>query len=255
MSTVVINPKGARKYAAGTGPLAWNQAYLGSSVGRKILVALTGAGLVTFLVFHMIGNLKMFGGRDSINAYAHFLKHDLGALIWIARAGLLGMFVLHLYLAIRLQLKLKSARPIGYQMMRTAQARTASRSMLLTGLVILAFTVFHLAHFTFGLIHGADVDGRVVNYLDLRDTEGRHDVYTMIIAGFTTWWISAIYLIAQALLYLHLSHGIASSLRTLGLVGRRFERAAWILGNVIAAVIVLGNIAIVVAVWTGYLQR
>ena len=254
MSTAAINPKGVRQYAAGTGPSAWNTAYLGSSVGQKILVALTGAGLVTFLVFHMIGNLKMFGGRDSINAYASFLKHDIGAFIWIARGGLLAIFVTHLFLAIRLHLRAKAARPVGYQMMRTAQARTASRSMLLTGLVILAFTAFHLAHYTFGLAHGAEVNGTTINYMDLRDAEGRHDVYAMVIAGFTTWWISALYLVAQVLLYLHLSHGIASSLRTLGLVGRRFERAAWILGNAVAAVIVLGNIAIVVAVWSGYLK-
>jgi len=126
--------------------------------------------------------------------------------------------------------------------------------MLLTGLVILAFTVFHLAHFTFGFVHGAEVDGRIVNYMDLRDAKGHHDVYAMVIAGFRTWWISAIYLLAQTLLYFHLSHGIASSLRTLGLVGRRFERAAWIFGNVVAAIIVLGNIAIVIAVWSGYLK-
>ena len=254
MNTTASNPKGARIYAAGAGPLAWNQAYLGSSVGQKVLVALTGIGLVAFLVVHMIGNAKVFSGRDSINAYAHFLKHDIGAFIWIARGGLLAIFAVHLYLAIRLQLRAKAARPIAYRMMRSSQARTASKSMLLTGLVVLAFAVFHLAHYTFGLIKGAEVDGQVVNYLDLRDAEGRHDVYTMVIAGFGTWWISALYLVAQAILYLHLSHGIASSLRTLGLVGRRFERAAWYLGNAIAAVIVLGNVAIVIAVWSKFLN-
>ena len=102
MSTVAINPKGARKYADGTGPLAWNQAYLGSSVGQKILVAVTGVALVGFLVGHMIGNLKMFSGRESINAYASFLKHDLGVLIWIARAGLVVLFVTHLVFTIPL---------------------------------------------------------------------------------------------------------------------------------------------------------
>ena len=254
MSTAAINPKGPRVYTDATGPTAWNRAYLGTSVGQKVLVALTGAGLVTFLVFHMIGNLKVFGGRDSINAYASFLKHDLGVLIWIARGGLLTIFAVHLFLAIRLHLRAKAARPVGYAVRRYAQARPASTSMLWTGIVILAFTAFHLAHYTFGLIHGAEVDGQIVNYMDLRDTKGHHDVYAMVIAGFTTWWISAIYLLAQTLLYFHLSHGIASSLRTLGLVGRRFERAAWILGNAVAAVIVLGNVAIVIAVWSGYLK-
>lgn len=256
MSTAAINPKGARKYAVGAGPLAWNQAYLGSSVGQKILVALTGAGLVTFLVFHMIGNLKMFSGRESINAYASFLKHDLGAIIWIARAGLLGMFALHLFLAIRLQLRAKAARPIGYAVQKAAQANPASTSMLWTGIVILAFTVFHLAHYTFCVIHPVELpDGSMGTYFDLRDAKGEHDVYAMVIAGFSTWWISAIYLVCQVLLFVHLSHGIPSCLRTLGLTGRRFEPAAKILGNVVAGIILLGNFAIVLGVWTNWLEK
>ncbi len=255
MSTVAINPKGARKYADGTGPLAWNQAYLGSSVGQKILVAVTGVALVGFLVGHMIGNLKMFSGRESINAYASFLKHDLGVLIWIARAGLVVLFVTHLVFTIRLQRRAKAARPIGYQMQVAAQASAASKSMLYTGLVVGAFLAFHLAHYTLGLVHGAELsDGRIVNYGELIDAKGHHDVYTMVIAGFTTWWISALYLVAQALLFVHLSHGIPSSLRTLGLLGRRFEPAAQALGIAIAGAILLGNFAIVLAVWTKVLQ-
>ena len=255
MSTTAINPKGARTYAAGAGPLAWNQAYLGSSVGQKILVAITGASLVGFLFFHMLGNLKMFSGRESINAYAHFLKHDLGAIIWIARGGLLALFVTHLFLAIRLKLRAKAARPIGYAMHRTAQANPASTSMIWTGIVILTFAVFHLAHYTFSLIHPVELaDGTMGTYFDLRDAKGQHDVYAMVIAGFSTWWISAIYLVCQVLLFVHLSHGIPSSLRTLGLTGRRFEPAAKALGYAVAGVILLGNFAIVLAVWSEFLK-
>ena len=107
----------------------------------------------------------------------------------------------------------------------------------------------------FGLVHGAESsDGRIVNYGELIDAKGHHDVYTMVIAGFTTWWISALYLVAQALLFVHLSHGIPSSLRTLGLLGRRFEPAAQALGIAVAGAILLGNFAIVLAVWTKVLQ-
>ena len=127
--------------------------------------------------------------------------------------------------------------------------------MLLTGLVVGAFTIFHLAHYTFGVVHGAELpDGRVVSYMDLRDDHNRHDVYGMVIAGFTTWWISAIYIAAQVLLFLHLNHGIPSSLRTLGLIGRRFEPAARLLGYAVAGTVVAGNLAIVIAVWSGYLK-
>ena len=251
MSTAAVNPKGARQTPPAAGPSAWLSTYLGSSVGQKVVVALTGTILVTFVVVHMIGNLKMFSGPDSINAYAYFLKHSLGAIIWVARAGLLVAFVLHVFLAIRLNLRAAAARPVGYHRMKAAQASPASTTMLWTGLVVLGFLAYHLAHFSFGLTNTTP-DGR--NYLDLTDAEGRHDVYAMVIAGFSSWWISALYIVAQSLLFLHLSHGLASSLRTLGLVGRRFERSAWIAGNAVAAAIVLGNLTIVVAVWSGYLK-
>ena len=126
MSTAAINPKGARQTPPAAGPSAWVSAYLGSTVGQKIVVALTGSLLVGFVVFHMIGNLKMFSGQDSFNAYAYFLKHSLGALIWVARAGLLTAFVLHVFLVIRLKVKAAAARPVGYYRMKAAQASPAS---------------------------------------------------------------------------------------------------------------------------------
>jgi len=249
-----INPKGARKYLPGARPSDWVADYLGSSVGQKVLVAITGLSLTTFVLFHMIGNLKMFSGRDSINAYAEFLKHDLGVLIWVARAGLAGTLAIHLFTTIRLKLKTKAARPVGYFMQKTAQASPQSKLMLSTGLVTAAFIAFHLAHFTFGYVHDAGVDGGArVNYMDLKDDEGRHDVYSIVISGFSTPWISALYIVCQILLFLHLTHGIPSSLQTLGLVGRRFTPAARALGYGLATVVLLGNLAIIVAVWTGYL--
>ena len=253
MSAVIL-PKGDRVYSPNATVASWVATYLNSSVGQKAVVAVTGLSLTGFLLGHLAGNLKMFGGRDSINAYAHFLKHDLGVFIWVARAGLLGLFVAHVALTIRLQWKANAARPVRYAVSRVAQATLASRTMLLTGLTVGAFTIFHLAHYTFGLVHDAVLeDGTRVNYLALMDEERRHDVYSMVIAGFRTWWISAIYIACQLILFLHLSHGIQSSLQTLGLVGRRFTRAAKALGYALAVTIVGGNIAIVVGVWTGFI--
>ena len=95
--------------------------------------------------------------------------------------------------------------------------------MIWTGIVVGLFTVFHLAHFTFGWVHGAEVEpGKVVNYLDLKDAKGRHDVYSMVVAGFTTPWLAMLYIVAQVALFLHLLHGIQSSFQTLGLKNRRF---------------------------------
>ena len=249
MSAAAINPKGPSIVPKGKSIFAWVETYLGSSVGQKILVGTTGLLLVGFVLFHMIGNLKMFSGRESINKYAYFLKHDLGALILIARAGLLGLFVVHLFLAIRLKLRSKAARPIGYAKQNVAQANPASTTMIWTGLVTLAFVLFHLAHYTFGWIHQVSVDGGTTNYLELKDADGRHDVYAMVKAGFGQVWLSLIYLVCQLLLFVHLSHGIASSLQTLGLVGKKFTPAARLAGWAISGAIFAGNFAIVMAVW------
>ncbi len=275
MSTAAINPKGPRVYPAGQSPRAWADTYLASTVGQKILVGTTGLLLVGFLIGHMVGNLKMFSSPESINKYAYFLKHDLGALIWVARGGLLALFVTHLVLALRLRLAARAARPVPYRVMKTAQATLQAKTMLWTGVVILAFTVYHLLHFTLGLVHPASAaapddyltqrvnlqqaernlsPGSAVNYLDLKDDAGRHDVYAMVVAGFRTPYISAIYLVCQVLLLVHLSHGIQSSLQTLGLVGKRFTPAAVALGWAVAGTIFVGNVAIVAAVWAGYVK-
>jgi succinate dehydrogenase / fumarate reductase cytochrome b subunit len=256
MSTTAINPKGPRVYLPGTTPGAWAGTYLGSTVGHKVVTALSGLGLVGFVIVHLIGNLKILPGgpesREAINAYAHFLKHDLGAILWIFRAGLLTIFVLHVVLTVRLKAKTANARPVPYAHYRPAQATLASRTMLSTGLVILAFTLFHLAHYTFAWVHGAQrPDGTWVNYLSLTDDKGRHDVYSMMVAGFTTPWISVLYLVSQAVIAVHLSHGVKSSLQTLGLVGRRFSLLARWLGYATAVVVLVGNCAIVLAVWLG----
>jgi succinate dehydrogenase / fumarate reductase cytochrome b subunit len=291
MSTAAINPKGPRVYPAGHTPSAWANTYLTSTVGQKILVGATGLLLVGFLVFHMIGNLKVLPGFDPVseeatkraeavaaakfddptarqryvadhvrafeaqehlNKYAAFLKHDLGALIWVARGGLLGLFLLHLVLALRLRLKAGVARPVGYTLLRSAQATVAAKTMLWTGVVVLLFAVFHLAHYTFGVVKPAQTPNGPVPYLDLHDAEGRHDVYSMVVAGFTTDWVCVIYILTQAVLLVHLSHGIQSSLQTLGLVGKRFTPAAKLLGWAVAVTIFAGNMVIVMGVWLGW---
>ena len=245
-TTTVRHPKGPPEQIPdrGAAPFLW--AVLDSSVGAKVLVALTGLGLVTFTVFHMIGNLKVFQGPDAINGYAHFLKHDLGALIWVARTGLLGIFVLHLALAIRLALRSRAARPVGYQYPGSVQATIASRTMIWSGAAVGLFILFHLAHFTFGWIQGAEVvPGNARDPL-------KQDVYSMVVAGFRTPWLSVLYLAAQAVLFVHLMHGVQSAFQTLGLKNRRFARLIWWFGFLVALTILLGNVVIVLGVWAGW---
>ena len=251
-----IKPKGPRHVPVAFAPSTWASTYLTSTVGAKVLVGVTGTLLTGFVVFHMIGNAKVLFGRDEFNAYAHFLKHSLGPYLWMARAGLLAAFLAHVGLVVWLKTKTAAARPVQYQHARTAQATLASRTMLLTGLVIGAFIVFHLAHYTFGWVHEAPgPDGTPTNYLNLTqrmpDGSERHDVYSMTIAGFRTPWISVTYLVAVAFLYAHLSHGIQSTIQTFGLKGTRMTGVWTAAGSALAAFIVLGNVAIVVAIWTG----
>jgi succinate dehydrogenase / fumarate reductase cytochrome b subunit len=244
---------------AGKGLIDWLKPFVTTSVGMKATTAVTGFLLTGYVLVHMIGNLKVlpaFGGQEAINAYAHFLKSQ-GALLWVARAGLLAVFALHVYLALTLAMRARAARPVAYQHPATIQASVGSVTMPWTGVVILAFVVFHLAHFTFGWVNTTPardpITGTMVdaNYLSLVDAQGRHDVYSMVVAGFRNPVVSAIYLIAMAFLYVHLAHGIGSVFQTLGLNTPRTQPFVSELSRVLALVIVGGNIWIVVAVWTG----
>src|SRR5262249_39644411 len=145
-------------------------------------------------------------------------------------------FVIHISLAVRLQLRNKAARPERYRYPGTVQATTASVTMLLTGLLILAFVIYHLAHYTFGLVHGSANGG---NVLDLHDHLGRHDVYTMVVTGFSKWWVTFSYVVAQLILWFHLSHGISSMFQTMGWNAPRYWPIIRNLGLLLATIIVV----------------
>src|SRR5262249_20086518 len=146
-----------------------------------------------FVIAHMIGNLQVFEGPDGINAYAATLKKN-PSLLWTARTLLLIAAVLHIGLALRLNWLSRQARPIRYAYEQTVQASFASRHMVTTGLVILAFTIFHIAHYTLGVVTGVTINGTYYNYLELHDPSGRADVYSMMIYGFRDPVISVLYL-------------------------------------------------------------
>ena len=251
-AATVRHPKGPSEDSPQTAAAPFVKDWIESTVGGKVLMALTGTGLVGFVVFHMIGNLKLISGPDAINHYAYFLKHDLGALIWIARAGLLGIFVLHIALAIRLTMKSRAARPVAYSHGKTVQASLSSRTMIWTGAVIGAFTLFHLAHYTFAWTQGVERNGEWVNFLSLKDAHGRHDVYEMMVAGFANVPMAVLYIAAQFVLFIHLWHGIQSAFQTLGLKNGRFRKPIDALGLAIALTVLLGNLAIVLSVQLGF---
>jgi succinate dehydrogenase / fumarate reductase cytochrome b subunit len=263
-----------------------------SSLGKKYLMAITGLLLIGFVLAHMAGNLLILLeivqpglGRDALNGYAQKLK-GMGSLLWIARGGLLLLFVVHLYLALKLRWENSAARPKAYAYQNTLQASWASRHMLLTGLVLFAFILYHLAHFTFGLVHEAKAqsqpDGKPFlfdyerNYLDLHEIrkpdsksytpandmteddvhkyDHRHDVYSMVVSGFQNPIISGSYLLAMLFLGLHLWHGGSSWLQSLGIAGVQSSTFVRCLGPIIAVIVVTGNCSIPLSVWLGLVK-
>lgn len=120
---------------------------LTSTVGRKILMAVTGLMLVCFITVHLMGNLSVFAGADGINAYAKHL-HDLGPLVWVFRLAMLGLFAVHITFGIQLYLENKAATPETYAVQKTLVTTFSAKTMIFTGLIILTFLVYHLLHFT-----------------------------------------------------------------------------------------------------------
>jgi len=222
-----------------------------SSLGRKFVMALTGALLFLFLVAHLAGNLQVFGAPDLINAYAHFLKSKPG-LVWGARIGLLVIVGGHIASAVSLARQNRAARPVPYAGVRTPYgASAASRIMLVSGLVVLAFVIYHLLQFT-ALVPA--VNGGV----DFRRLETRlpggvrtHDVYAMMIRGFQIWWVSLFYLFAQALLFMHLSHGLSALFQSLGLRNSVWWPRVVLAARVASIALFLGYASIPVAVLGG----
>ncbi len=149
--------------------------FVRSSIGKKVIMAVTGVLLIGFIMAHMAGNLLVFVGPDAINDYAKLLKES-GLILWVARIGLILIFVLHIASAIALKRENRKARPQAYAYKNTVQASIASRYMGLTGSVILLFVIGHLLHFTWTFFNP--------EYAALIDNQGRHDVYRMIVTGF-----------------------------------------------------------------------
>src|SRR4051812_37879703 len=165
-----------------------------SSLTKKYIVAATGLLLFLFLIGHMAGNLLIFRGQDAINSYGEKLK-DTGPLLWAVRIVLLALLLIHLYFTIALSQMNEAARKVGYSAGFKPKASTiASRSMLYTGFAVLAFIIYHLAHFT--LYWVTPEYGRL--HEDLKDGHSRHDVYAMVTGAFSNPVVVLIYLAAMA---------------------------------------------------------
>jgi succinate dehydrogenase / fumarate reductase, cytochrome b subunit len=219
--------------------MSWVVTYVRSSIGAKHIMAITGLLLVLFAIAHMAGHFGMFAGRDAYNAYAHFLQ-GLGALKWAVRFGLLFLVVVHIVSGLRLAALNAAARPVKYRVYRTARTKPWSKGMAWTGLAILAFIIYHLLHFTVGIVQP--------EYFHQLDPQGRYDAYVMFVRGFQQPAVLASYLIGMTLLLPHLMHGISSLFQSLGLKHPKYDRLIEGAGPALGLIIYLGYIAPPIAV-------
>ncbi len=220
-----------------------------SSIGKKFLMAITGLVLFGFVTGHLLGNMQIFLPPQKINAYGHMLE-SLGAALWLIRLFLLACLVIHVWVAIQLTKENLAARPTGYVVDHVNRATLASRVMARTGIVVLAFLVYHLLDFTLRVQHPewgartfALADGTLVR-----------DVHTMMVQGFSRAGVSFFYILAVGLLSYHLSHGIVSLVQTLGLKNERWTRGLELFSRAYCWIYFLLNAAIPLAILGGLVK-
>ncbi len=220
--------------------MAWLNAFLSSTIGQKVVVALTGLFLCTFLVVHMVGNLQLiWGTADKFNLYTYAMTHN--KVIKVVSYLTYASIVLHAVMAIWVNRRNAGARPVGYAKKGT-NSTWSSRNMVFLGVVILVYIVVHLYNFWFQLKFGEV--GTVV-------IEGKHvkDLYPVVINAFQIPWLVALYVVSMAALSFHLIHGFQSGFQTVGVSHHKYtpfikQLGIWVFGVLIP----LGFAAVPIAV-------
>jgi succinate dehydrogenase / fumarate reductase cytochrome b subunit len=208
-----------------------------TTVGKKVVMALTGIVLFGFVLGHMAGNLQYFLGRDVLNAYAEKLHHNAG-LLWAVRLSLLTAVALHIVSAFQLWTLQRAARPVAYVKKDNVGSTIASRTMYFGGATIAFFVVYHILHLTTGTVHP--------------DFDRNLDAYSNVVIGFQRWPVSLFYILAVGMLGLHIYHGVWSLFQTLGFSHPRYTPKLKLAAKFFAVIIVLGFISVPIAVLAGY---
>jgi succinate dehydrogenase / fumarate reductase cytochrome b subunit len=211
-------------------------------------MAVTGFFMFLFVIGHLAGNLQIFLGPEAINRYGHFLQSN-PELIWPARIFLLVFLILHVWAAVQLSLENKAARPVTYAEWKPVGSTYASRTMLMSGLIVFVFIIYHLLHFT---VQTRYVNLTGQNFVDFTDPAKRHDIFRMMVVGFENVWVSGFYIIGMALLALHLSHGVSSMFQSIGWKNAGYGPFLDKLARVVGVVIFLGYTSIPAAILCGY---
>ena len=215
--------------------------FLQSSVGRKVLMAITGQLMVLFVVVHLLGNSTIFIGL--INSYAEHL-HSLGPFVWLFRLAMLALVLIHAFFGIQVTLENRAATPSKYAVNKTLKVTLASSSMIWTGLILAGFIVYHLCHFT------ARLTPDVAKYAN--DVPG--NVYGMVVGSFSHGFIAFIYVAAMVALCLHLFHGIQSFFQTMGWNNDKSLPLISTIGRALAVIFLLGYSSIPLFILAGILS-
>jgi succinate dehydrogenase / fumarate reductase cytochrome b subunit len=240
MSVATLSNAPARKFSKNA-IIAFYQ----SSIGRKWVVAITALILVLYVLGHLLGNLQIYMGPDRINTYAKFL-HDLGPILWVIRIVLITAFITHIVATIQLARENRLAKPQKYAVASYQRSTLASRTMLVSGLIVLCFVIYHLLQFT--------LEATDPRFHDLRDSLGRHDVYRMLILGFQSPLVSLFYVLGLFLLANHLSHGMASIVQTLGINNRKIAATVLTAGRTLAWLVFAGYVSIPATILLGIIK-
>lgn len=236
--------------------MRWFLKFAGSTIGLKIVMAVSGVLLFGFVIAHMLGNLQLYLGADTLNAYGATLQ-GMGPLLWVARIGLLAIVLTHIVSSIALVRLSHAARPQSYKKLQPRASTYASRTMRISGPIVLAFIIFHILHLTVGAVHpelqhcvtGADgalqcfVHENVVSAFSLTGANVAYKAFSLVF-----------YVVAMVLLGLHLGHGAYSMVRTLGLSNPRYDRIARALATAVTLLIVIGNCSMPIAVAVGLVR-
>ena len=218
----------------------------GTVVGKKVIMACTGVILISFLISHVLGNLKFFLGAKAIDDYALFLRtvgeplFPYSGLLWVVRIVLLACIVLHVTAALQLIRINLAARPKGYQNERSGRAAFAAWTLRISISILFLFIIYHLLHLTAGRV-------------GFRPGEFRHlAVHHNVVLAFSVWYVAVFYIVAMTCLFLHLNHGIWSLLQTLGFNNARRYRGLKVLSLTVALLVFIGFISVPIAVLAGW---
>jgi succinate dehydrogenase / fumarate reductase cytochrome b subunit len=225
-----------------------------SSLGKKYLMAGSGATMFLFVIGHLAGNLQIFLGPEAINRYGHFLQTNV-ELLWPVRIALLAIIGIHIWSATKLTLENRAARPQAYAQWQPTAATYASRTMMMSGIIVAVFIVYHLLHYTV-MLRAVNLTGQDFHYFNevLKNREERHDIYRMMVVGFQQPVVSIFYLVGVGLLCLHLSHGISAMFQSLGWKKRSYGECLDRGAKWVSVLIFLGYSSIPVAILLGCIK-